>query len=133
MEIKMLDECVEVENLIHYLGPEGHLTITWDEDHKKDMIDFVSRKMNEGVTFWILEKRKFRVNKEVKISDSKDLKGQDSVTVHDEDVKKLLADSVIDLVKDPNDPDRFNVVRRAKTAQEVVENATVAHRRAAGG
>jgi hypothetical protein len=125
---------------IVFLGPIGDLEITWEPDNDEKMKEFITRKMAEGVRFFIMKVGNFKseLTYADKIRDRK-------VRVGDSDVEKVLSRSRIDdpelkqMVAEGNvtplrrETTNYETVSVAKTPEEVIGHPVVATRPLRGG
>lgn len=125
------------------LGATGDFTLEWDEERADAMEQWIDKKMKEGFSFFVVERKLFGlVKKKTGIQSASDLKDR-AVKISDEDMVRLAAgdkDLVAILDKkvatpsqNPDKGEEIKTVRRAKTAREVVQNHTVGIRPIMGG
>lgn len=125
------------------LNATGDFTLEWDEDRADAMEQWIDKKMKEGFSFFVVE-RKFMglVKKKTAIGSASDLKDR-SVKISDDDMVRLAAgdkDLVAILDKkvatpyqNPDKGKSIKTTRRAKTAREAATNHTVGVRPIMGG
>lgn len=137
-----------VQPSITFLNMTGDVTIMWDAQHKEAILALVNEKMKQGYSFFILTPRKILPgNKKVELAKAKKkhLANAVGVVAPDEVVADILRKQKLDdpaveaavsagqakLVAAPSNT--RDTQSRAKTADEVVQNQTVAVRRVVGG
>lgn len=137
-----------VQPSITFLNMTGDVTIMWDAQHKEAILALVNEKMKQGYSFFILTPRKILPgNKKVELAKAKKkhLANAVGVVAPDEVVADILRKQKLDdpaveaavsagqakLVAAPSNT--RDTQSRAKTAEEVVQNQTVAVRRVVGG
>lgn len=123
----MSDVMSEVR-IMRIMGRSGHLSIGWDEEDDRWMLPLIRKKMDEGYVFWIIRRRPLR---EVRLERIEDIGQNRNILVLDDTARELFEQGRIGLVSDIDEDDV--VERRARTAEEVVANDTVAHRPLRGG
>lgn len=117
------------------LNEQGDVTIAWDDDADKKMRDVIQKKMDQGVTFFIIEPRLGGLipPKKTKITRVNQLKTNTrSVAVRDEDFAQvILAGDAVAVKNDDQSP--ITTKRVAKSAAEAASSNTVAVRPRRGG
>lgn len=142
----MLQE--NIQPAITFLNMTGDITISWDASNEAAMLALVEEKMKEKVTFFILKprilsflgKKKVRATSIEQIAEAGAAVLEDAdfhrmmgrLKLHDEALEAAVAAGKAHLTKSDTPVDRA-AIRPAKTAQEVVQNQTIAVRRVVGG
>ena len=117
-----------------FLDMSGDTTLAWDETADEKMLDLIKRKMEEGVTFWLIELRLGGIlpPKKTKLTDINKIGDKRAVSLLDEDFIKVLDTGHAELTTvDSNEETK--VVRKAKSAEEVASGKSVATRPLKGG
>lgn len=121
------------ERICTFLNGHGDITIEWSKEDDSKMKDLISKKLQEGYTFFVIKpillglgKRKSRV-KNIADVDKK------SITILDEDIQTFIREANnVNLLGAQGDK-QYEVVGVAKTAAEVSSNQTVATKPVRGG
>ncbi len=129
-----------------FLGSLGDLTIQWDEQNKEHILEVIRRKMKEGYVFFTTKKYLFgQIKRKGEITERDLRRGKlEDIIITDEQFEKMITDfDDVDLAKlIKNDKARvgkikkgkeMEAMKKAKTAEEVVESNSVAMKRIAGG
>lgn len=125
------------------MNATGDFTLEWDESKAGAMERWIQKKMDEGFSFFVVERKLLGLVKSKKaINKISDLKDR-SVKISDDDMQrlagddgelfKILSEGTVDAVQNPDKGGSINTVRRARTPKEVAQNHTVAVRPIAGG
>lgn len=121
--------------LLTFLNESGDNTIEWEPESDAYMLDFIQKKMDAGVTFYIVAKRKpgqrGRVAGPKKLTDPGEALKHRSLSIKDQDLSKLVLEGKGRMVPSPTE--EAQTVRRAKTAKEVVSAHSVAVQPRRGG
>lgn len=104
----------------------GHTSFGWDASDSDWVIPMIRRKMAEGYVFWIIEH-----DRQVRLERVEDLGEHRLVIINEPDAKELFERGKIGIVTD--EPDEVTRRRRARSAEEIARNHTVAHRALTGG
>lgn len=115
------------------LNSHGDITLIWEEGQDALMLSTIEKKMAEGVTFFVIEPRLGGIVPPTvsPLAEPSEALRRRAVSVSDPDFAKLVGIEGVAAIKTPEKP--IKTVRRAKSAQEVVTNETVAVRPARGG
>lgn len=144
----VLEQTTVTENMYSctFLCGLGDLTIVWDEQNKEHILEVIRRKMKEGYVFFTTKKYLFgQIKRKGEITERDLRRGKlEDIIITDEQFEKMMADfddaDLAKLVK--NDKARvgkikkgkeMEAMKKAKTAEEVVESNSVAMKRIAGG
>lgn len=116
--------------IAQFMDDNGHTSLGWDEADDAWVLPMIRAKMEAGFVFWIVKRNPLR---EVRLERVEDIGrgGDRHVIIRDDASRQLFEQGRIGLVRD--DLDDREVVGRARTAEEVVANDTVAHRALQGG
>lgn len=115
------------------LDETGHSEFSWTKDTDDVMIDFIQKKMKQGVRFFILEPRRILPDKVKEIDSVLDIGSNRRVSVSDSDMQSIINDGHPVSTKIRDDSSTLNAIGLAKTAAEVLNNRTVAMKPARGG
>lgn len=116
---------------VTFLNQSGDITIEWDEDRDDQMRAVIQKKMDEGVTFFIVKE----IDNREWVSKVRDLSEiqESKVRIYDADLEKMFSDNPNGLrIKNSTAP-AIDTVERTKTPDEVVKNNSVAVRPLRGG
>lgn len=102
------------------LNEDGDTTLAWTEDMDDAMEQIIQKKMDAGVTFFIIDPR---LCTRQPLKRASDAARHRMLAVRDEDLAKFVGEGTVDVIKTPDQP--ATVKRKAQTAREVVENETV--------
>lgn len=121
------------------LNESGDFTVTWEEGDDDAMVELIRRKMEAGVTFYIIatkkdgQPRRGAVPKPLKEADA--AAKHRSLVVKDEDLAKFVLDgkgSIVPTVSLP-EIDRSIPAQRLKAAEDAKGKRVVGTRARAGG
>ena len=130
---------------ITWLNMSGDITISWTKDNEAAILALVEEKMKKGFSFFIIKPRFFGLlsNKKIKAQSIEEVRAAGTVValddqiegvikkLYDKDVETVVSKGVAKLVK-PSTAQK-EMVRRAQSAEEVLEHQTVAIRPIVGG
>lgn len=129
-----------------FLGMLGDITIAWDEQNKEHIIEVIRKKMKEGYVFFTTKKYLFgQIKRKGQISDRDLRRGNlEDIIIPDEQFEKMIADMDDKDIAGLVVADKARVgkikkgkemeaMKKAKTAEEVVESNSVAMRPIQGG
>ncbi len=119
---------VSQPRVMDLMDESGHTSFGWDPADDAWVLPMIRRKMTEGYVFWIVKRDPLR---EVQLHRVDDLGDNRHVIIRDEASRQLFESGRIGLAAANDEP--VETVRRAETADEVVQNDTVAHRPLRGG
>jgi hypothetical protein len=113
------------------LDRTGHSTWAWAASDSSWIIPLIKAKMDQGYEFWIVKQEPLREERLVNLSD---LHQDRHVIMRDPVARELFEQGRISMVADADDDEGdLEVTGRARTAEEVVANDTLAHRPQRGG
>lgn len=129
-----------------FLNMLGDITIEWDEQNKEHIIEVIRKKMKEGYTFFTTKKYLFgHIKRKGEITDRDLRRGNlNDIIITDEQFEKMVSDiddkDVTELIvgnkarigKLKNGKE-IKTMKKAKTAEEVIESNSVAIRPIFGG
>jgi hypothetical protein len=138
-----------IQPAITFLNMTGDVTLSWDASNADAILALVDEKMKkENVTFFIIKPRflSFLGKRKVRATSIKQIAEAGSAVVDDEDFHRMMGrlrlhDEALEaavatgkayLTKSDTPVDRA-AIRPARTAQEVLQNQTIAVRRTVGG
>jgi hypothetical protein len=115
------------------LNEMGDVTLVWSEEEDNQMSAIIEKKMAEGVTFFIVEKRGFGLlpPKKTKLHYPDEAMKHRALAIPDEDFAKFVESGAGEAVPTPAEPVRG--ARRSKDAKEVAKSQSVGVRQRAGG
>ena len=130
---------------ITFLNRTGDITLTWDDQSKEAMLALIEKKMKEGFTFFIYKSSFGGLRqKKVPVESIEQVRQAGSVTAPDVLAKKVMMDLGDDDVSAVVHEGKgslavlpkagtHDVTVAAKSAQEVLQNNTLATRHFVGG
>lgn len=124
----MPDLNVRTRRIMQVMDQHGHTSFGWDAEDDQWVLPMIRRKIDEGYVFWIVQRRPLR---EVQLTSIEDIGENRHVIIRDDSARVLFEQGRIGLAQD--DDTEVETIRRARTAEEVVANDTVAHRGMRGG
>lgn len=114
------------------LNSMGDITIAWTPDRDAEVKEMIAKKMKEGYTFFIVTPSFMGKKREtLKIRKVGDIGDLHSITVKDEDADKLIQAGIVGMITTTDD--HFEAGRVARSADDAVQNHTVATRPPRGG
>lgn len=130
-----------------FLNMTGDITIVWDEQNREKILEVIRRKMAEGYVFFTTKKYLFgTITRKAQVSKRDLNRGTiNEIIITDEQFDKMVADmddpDVAELVrsdaarmaKRQGSKKALDLVKRAKSAEEVIEGDSVAVRPVRGG
>lgn len=120
-----------MRNLV-LLNESGDSVLSWTPDMDEEVKEIIQKKMNEGVTFFIVESKFFGLLKtKKKINNVRELEGR-SVSIRDEDFATVVLDGKVNVNK-RQESGEMKVLTIAQTASEVIQNDCVAVKPMRGG
>jgi hypothetical protein len=102
------------------LNKNGDTTLAWTEDRDDEMAALIQKKMDQGVSFFIIEPR---MGLRQKLKDSADANKHRMLAIPDADFAAFVGEGKIEAVPTPKAPAK--TVRRAKTGKEAASAETV--------
>lgn len=144
------------------LNLTGDVTISWDDNNNEDVKKWIESKLEEGCTFFIVEKKLGFIPMKKKVSNVSSLPNNGEVKISDEDAKQFFVPQKPKMAKKlpsnsgntlklgdfgaeqlvnkgaakplPKEESVSHKVKKvAKTAQEIMTNDTMCARRMVGG
>lgn len=116
------------------LNEAGDTTIEWTPDRDDEMEEIIKKKMAEGVTFFIVD-RKGRAPKIAKrgarLSDAADAREKRALVIPDEDLSKFVASGGGSVSRAPDEP--VSDSRVSRDAKEVAKSEAVGVKQRRGG
>lgn len=112
---------------------DGDVTLAWDDDNAEMMIGLIKKKMEEGMSFFIVTPRLGGLirPKRTPVKKNTDLTKHNAVVVSDADFGEMIAKGVVSSQKAPSG--QIETIKRADTPEEAAKSDTVAVRPARGG
>lgn len=137
----------EGQPAITWLNMSGDVTITWDKANEEAMLALIQQKMDEGYSFFLVKPRLFGLlgSRKVPLRSARDARAAAKVVAEDQlvghavsricdaQVEAALQSNVARLVPNAKSGGDLEVVRRARSASEVLANQAVALRPVVGG
>lgn len=134
-------ELITNEPSITYLNSTGDITIAWDESNREQMLAMIQAQMDQRYSFWIIQPRYLGLfgSKKVPLENIEQARKAGAVVVEDHvavtmlrqaklgnaAVEQAVAEGSAKLVRGGKSG-HVDTVRRAKTAEEVLQHQTVA-------
>ena len=113
------------------LNGTGDVTIGWTEDQNEQMRDMISRKLKEGCTFFIIEKKCWGLfESKLKVRSVYDIKGNE-ITIADDSLAEMFKDGMLSAGKTPQMP--YTTAGYTNNVDEIMGNNTIAVNRVGAG
>ena len=111
----------------------GDVTIVWDESEDDKMEAIIRKKMDEGVTFFIVEPRMFGLllPKKTALKKAREARKHRALALKDPDFATFIEGGSGDVVKSPGGT--VNTVKVATSAKEAAKSQTVGVKPMKGG
>lgn len=110
----------------------GDVAVTWEDPNDVEVLTFIQKKIDEGYVFFIIEERFFKMMKRKKrLTDVNDIPSNRTVYLDDAEAERLEGLDKISVSKTKGAKPKAS--RKAKSADEVARNRTVAVRPAYAG
>jgi len=113
------------------LNERGDTTIQWQEENDDEMTALIQKKMDAGVTFFILPKRKNAKPK--KLTEAADARKYRALNIPDADFSKFVLEGKGTAVARVEPALSDQQVKRAKSAREVATGRSVGVKPLRGG
>ena len=115
------------------LNEMGDTTIVWTEEDDDKWEEIIAKKMKEGVTFFIVERRAFGLlpPKRTQLTDAKEARKHRAVYIPDEDILKLVESGAGEAVSSPDEKIKTTGVTR--DPKEAAKSQTVGVKPRKGG
>lgn len=116
------------------LNEAGDTTISWTPDRDEEMEQIIKKKMDEGVTFFVVDRRgrpPAQPKRGAKLEDAAKAKKQRALVIPDEDLAKFV-DSGAGTVERASDAP-IGGSRVSRDAKEIAKSDTVGVRQRRGG
>jgi len=115
------------------LNSTGDKTLVWGEEDDAEMEVIIQRKMDAGITFYIIEPRAWGLlpPKKTELSEVSEARKHRALAIKDSDFAKFVSDGRGDVV--PTPVTEAKTVRRGKTAKEVASSESVGVQQKRGG
>lgn len=120
------------ERSIIFLNSMGDVEVSWDKENDDVMREVIQRKMDQGITFFIVEPVFFNLFTRKKKLKSLDELGSTRIRVDDGDLEDLFATGKIHVHR-TSSSERLETVKVATSPQEVIQKKTVATKQFVGG
>lgn len=139
-----------MKNTCTLLNITGDVTIGWDSENSKEIKKWIQEKLDDGCTFFLIERKMIFLKKEIEVHDVDSLPEKGFVKVSDSDSDKFLKIKKNDVsfgdsktnelvknnyashVKKENN-NKHNVKKVSKDVSEIASNHTICSRRMMGG
>ena len=114
------------------LNETGDVTIEWSDEHEESMRALIEKKLSEGYSFFILEKRFFGLMEtKQKVTDIDQIQKGTKLLLRDEDAIRLFNDGKVKVKK--NRSKELSTSKRSSDVDEILNNDSIAVRPVAGG
>ena len=115
------------------LNETGDKTLIWGEEDDGEMEEIIQRKMDAGITFYIIEPRAWGLlpPKKTELKDFDEARKHRALSIRDADFAKFISDGRGDVV--PTPATEAKTVKRGKTAKEVASSESVGVKQRRGG
>lgn len=124
------DAEVNVSRSITFLGPEGDMSLTWDESNDEAVKKYVAQKIGEGHSFFIVQNLPFGLMRKKRVRSVNDIKTR-SVVVEDKNISDLIDTIPVDLVQ--RVPHPVPDTRPSRDPDEIVRSHSLCIRPMRGG
>lgn len=116
------------------LNESGDTTISWTPDRDAEMEEIIKKKMGEGVTFFVVE-RKGRpaapAKRGPKLEDAAAANRQRTLVIPDEDLAKFVSDGAATVERTPDA--KIETSRVSRDPKEIAKSETVGVKQRRGG
>lgn len=115
------------------LNESGDQTIVWTEDRDTEMVEIIRKKMEQGISFFIIEPRFFGLlpSKKTPLAKADDARAHRALAIKDEDFARFVGEGSGDVVKTPDQS--ISTIRRAEKPEEVAKSQSVGVKPMKGG
>jgi len=117
-----------MERMLTMLNERGDTTISWTPDRDEEMEAIIQKKMDEGVTFFVIEREH---GARMKLEKPADAMQHRALAIPDEDLSKFVASGSGTAIATPDSPVRKSRVSRS--AKEVASSKSVGVKPRRGG
>lgn len=119
--------------MLTMLNESGDTTISWTSDRDEEMAVIIQKKMDEGITFFIVERGEGQTltKRGAKLEQAADANKQRALVIPDEDLAKFVGSGVALVEKTPEAP--VKVASVSRDAQTVAESTSVGVKQRRGG
>lgn len=105
------------------LNGTGDVTIGWDASQNTQMREMIERKLKDGCTFFIIEKKCWGLfSSKLKIRSIHDVKGNE-IIIADESLSTLFKDGMLSAGKTPKMS--YETIGNSNDVDEILENNTI--------
>jgi len=115
------------------LNRKGDVTITWTDDKDEEVLKFISDKMKQGYTFFILDPNGPKREVSDSLADARALLTAREISIDDEAAEKMVKDGRFKLFREDGSYGDIVSIGIAETPEKVAESQTVATRPVRGG
>lgn len=114
------------------LNTSGDVTIIWDEASDERMTAIIQKKMDEGMTFFIVEPVAggLAPPKKTKLADPEQALKNRALVIDDEDIATFVGEGGAEVIKRPA---KTKTVKKASSAKEAATSQSVGVRQRKGG
>lgn len=113
------------------LNGTGDVTIGWDESQNIQMREMIERKLKDGCTFFIIEKKCWGLfSSKLKIRSIYEVKGNE-ITIADDSLSTMFKDGMLSAGKTPKM--QYETCGSSTDVDEILENNSIAVNRIAAG
>jgi hypothetical protein len=110
------------------LNNSGHLSVSWTDNQDPKLLEMIQKKIEEGYSFFIEED-----DVEVLIKSATDIGERRRVILHDDDLEKLFASGVIELLPAPEQVDISKPMSKSTDPKRIARSKSVVTRGKGGG
>lgn len=122
-----------MKRAITFLNEQGDVSITWTEEQDKKMIAFIQKKMDQGITFFIVEPRAYGLlnPKRTKLTEPTKALKHRALSIGDEDFAKFVESGKVEI--EPTPDGKVKTVEKSTDAEKVAKSQSVAVKPIKGG
>lgn len=115
------------------LNEMGDVTLVWEEQNDDAMAALIQKRMDEGVTFFIITPRLggLVAPDRTKLKNATEAMKHRALAIPDEEVQKFVSGGLAEVISTPAEPVKGS--RRSKSAKEVAKSESVGVRQRKGG
>lgn len=124
-----MSDVLSTIRVMDMMDDAGHTSFGWDAQDDEWVLPMIRQKMEQGFVFWVVRRNPLR---EIRLERVEDLRDARHIVIRDEAARTLFEQGRIGIASGSGD-DAAEPVRRARSAEDAVENDTVVHRGLRGG
>lgn len=117
------------------LNENGDTTIAWTPDRDEEMVEIIKKKMEEGVSFFIVEPQAegLLAPQLTELKKADDAMKHRALTIKDEDLAKFVSSGSGAVIPSSAAPTKGKQVRRSEDAGKIASSSSVAVKPLRGG